>query len=256
MTEPHDPALAVLEDTAPSAPLPKGNTAPAGDDRRRGQRAKAVLLIGKLTQHEGELLCLVQDLSQYGAKIKTGTVLHPTTEVMLALSEEFEIPAVVRWARNGEAGLEFRSPELLSPEALLNKLRQRRRRHPRFTRSCQALLEIDGQYLFAELINIGPGGAALTVKEPERIVRRMRGRLTVHSMDCVSVQILWTRGDTVGLAFDRPLGFAALNRWFLETDGENTPNMVPRDSPPSFSRLRSTRFGTAAPLSDRQRSAD
>jgi hypothetical protein len=90
---------------------------PAAGERRRGAPRAASTLDAQLgLAGIGRALCRVLDFSTSGARLQTYSELQRGALIWLALPGVGRCAAQVVWARDFEAGLEFRTP--LSAQAM------------------------------------------------------------------------------------------------------------------------------------------
>lgn len=92
---------------SPSAAVPPA--APTPDEHRHDRRQRA-LKSARLVSRDRRSTwdCVIRDLSKAGARIRIENGLFMPAELTLVLiSEEIEIPCVVKWRRPGEIGVRF-----------------------------------------------------------------------------------------------------------------------------------------------------
>jgi hypothetical protein len=84
------------------------------EDGRREQAREGVLKAAKLLYGNTVVDCVVLDISERGARIRTSAMMALPKEVALCFRSGAAFRAELRWARAQEAGLEFTGPAALS----------------------------------------------------------------------------------------------------------------------------------------------
>jgi hypothetical protein len=146
----------------------------------------------------GTLVALnIVDLSHQGCKVEPERSLEPGTELRFALyGVSGTARAVVRWSRNGKAGLQFvAEPEPQRPHVP--------RRHERLEVAAQLSLRRSGRRHYqARLFNLTPAGCKV-----EFIERPKCGELLwvkFDGFDSLEAKVCWVDGFYGGLRFVRP----------------------------------------------------
>lgn len=173
--------------------------APADDAPGTRQPRRQVELNGYGLLDDGTTFAIsVVDLSYDGCKVETALALIPGLTLKVSiLGARGAIPAVVRWCRDGRAGLKF-SPDD-EPEAA-----QTPREYDRIALSAKLSLRRTGrqQYL-ARLFDIAPTGCKVEFIERPRRDESMWVKF--DGLEGIEATVRWVDGFYGGLEFVRPI---------------------------------------------------
>lgn len=211
-----------------------------GLGRRTAERSRAVLLMGKVvTGHVGSL-CLVCDVSPYGARIKTTSPLAVDTQVTLDLGNEHVIDGVVKWGKAGQFGIEFR--EEVDPRFLLGVEQERDSGHDEFhhhhrraprNNSCRSAKILSMYDVFPGCLNnISPQGACIETETAANLKTGAPVLLKIDGFVDVTARVKWSRQLRIGVVFDSPLLFSALDQWLAVQAGACAECTLPQCAPP------------------------
>lgn len=183
-------------------------------DRRDGPRHISVLRVGRAAWDGLDQLCVVRNMSSGGLMFEC---LHPPVigqRITVELRSDKQMSGIVRWVKDGAAGIEFDqrvNVELMLREERSSLLRVRPRA-PRFVRrGTVKLLPNEGEPAMGDIIDISVGGLSCRVDQPLR-----RGEPVVAALENVgacSAEVRWTRGDVIGVRFDKPLPWKPFQLW-------------------------------------------
>ena len=183
------------------------------DDRRSGERHISVLRVGRLVWDEGDQLCVVRNISPGGLMLEC---LHPPAvgqKLLVELRSDKRMPGVVRWSREGTAGIAF--DREINVEKMLKEDRSTllrvRPRQPRFVRTGTVRLIGEGEPVIGHIYDISIGGISCRTDQPLR-----RGEPIVAALDGVAAtnaEVRWIRGDAVGVRFEKPLPWRPFQLW-------------------------------------------
>jgi len=186
------------------------------DDRRVGPRHISVLRVGRTVWNDRDQLCVVRNLSAGGLMFEC---LHPPIigqRVTVELRSDKQMTGIVRWAKGVAAGVEFDQAvniELMLREERSSLLRVRPRA-PRFVRRGTVKLIGENETATGDIIDISIGGLScrpdLPVRRGEPIVASIEG------IGATNAELRWTKGDVVGIRFDKPLPWRAFQHWLDE----------------------------------------
>jgi hypothetical protein len=183
--------------------------------RRQSHRSQAVLLMARLVGTTFDTICVVQDVSPFGAKIKTGMALAEQDLVTLQIGQDFEIPAVVRWRRGEFVGLSFgkKLPEVSLVTALAQE--KGRRSSQRFRRCANVLVTTPHGELAGELVNLSTTGAGIALEPGKSVAIGTHVTMTIKRFLQRSARVQWTAEAQLGLAFDAPLRLAKMEECLI-----------------------------------------
>ena len=173
--------------------------------RRQSARAQAVLLMARITGASFDTICMVQDISPFGAKIRTGIKLPDGDLVTLSIAGTFEILAAVCWARDGYMGLSF--GDRLDDGVLFNAVGQAkgRRMAQRFRRCADVTLATPRHVHTGRLVNLSTGGAAIELDGGRALSMGTPVIITIKRFLQRTARLQWVTETHAGLAFDSPL---------------------------------------------------
>lgn len=182
-------------------------------ERREGERHIAVLRVGRLQTDQGDQLCVVRNISPGGLMFEC---LHPPAlgeAVMVEWRTDKQMHGVVRWAKDGAAGIQFAAQ--VDVERMLKEERSAllrvRPRQPRFVRKGTVRLIGEGEPVIGHILDISIGGLSCRTDAPLR-----KGEPIAAVLDGVAAtnaEIRWIRGDATGIRFEKPLPWRAFQRW-------------------------------------------
>ena len=182
-------------------------------DRRKASRAKAVLMIGRIDGAHCDDVCLVRDISPTGVQIRSRYALRPGDRLALQLGAENHARGVVRWVRDGLAGIEFERHIVVDTVLKPARIGKARRIYPRFHRCARVVLTAGSLRFPGELLNISPGGIALRVPRHKGFAAGVSLSANVDGLAPYAARIQWIGDEFVGLAYEKPLQLWDLQRW-------------------------------------------
>ncbi len=193
---------------SPSLPDPE-----VGDDRRIGLRALSILRVARAVWDGADQLCVIRNISSGGVMFEC---LHPPaldTEVLVELRSDRRMTGLVRWVRDGRAGIQF-ADEIDVAHMLRedrSSLLRIRARLPRFVRRGIIRLIVEGETIPADIADISITGVRCRPEAPVRA-----GAPLVAALDGVGAAnavVRWARGDSVGVGFEKPLSWKPFQLW-------------------------------------------
>ncbi|TXC74012.1 PilZ domain-containing protein [Sphingorhabdus soli] len=179
-------------------------------ERRGQERHHAVRFTAKLTDHSGEMLCLLRDISAEGMKANIYSDLHVDEEALVEFPNGQRIASKLVWAREGEAGFRFVQP--IDLERLLHPTKEDPpRRSPRIHFETVARLVCAMESKLVRVLDISLGGAKLETGP----VGLSGDHVTVQfdGLPTKGAWIRWTDGRRIGVQFDCPMSFDELCTW-------------------------------------------
>lgn len=171
---------------APAAGLPKR------DPRRPVEMVAHVLRDG------GKVVDVaVLDLSYAGCQVKTPEYLWPGEQIQFSIPRRGAIEAVVRWCKDGTAGLAFAAEEV-APEAV-----QVERAGIRVPANSEVTLRRLGHPNFqVNLRDISPVGCRIDLVERPAVGESLH--IKFDGLEVIECTVRWIDGYIAGLAFARP----------------------------------------------------
>ena len=166
---------------------------PADRSERRAVRMRGFCVLEDGATHE----IFVLDLSYEGCGIETPVPLEPGQAIKLSVLRRGAIDAVVRWYRDGKAGLAFVPVE---PEAKAHAPR----RSERIALAADISLRRIGRSTFRiNVTDLSPEGCkVLLVERPakdERVLVKFDG------LEVLEADVCWVDNFTAGLSFEKPM---------------------------------------------------
>lgn len=186
-------------------------------ERRIGLRALSILRVGRVVWGDDDQLCVVRNISSGGLMFECPRLPAEGQDLLIELRSDKHMHATVRWARDGQVGVQFDrdiNVELMLREDRSPLLRVRPRA-PRFVRAGEVRLIIEGETVAAAIVDISMTGLSC---RPELPVRQ--GIPMVAAIDDVgatNAEIRWMRGDMVGIRFEKPLPWKPFQLWLDKT---------------------------------------
>jgi len=139
------------------------------------------------------------DLSHDGCGIETPVELIPGEPISLSVSGHGSLPTLVRWYRDGRAGLHFEAEE----EDAQQK-QQTPRASPRVPVSVNVTLRRVGQRQYqVRVTDLSPEGCKVDLVERPRIGEHMH--LKFDGLEVIVGEVCWVEGFVAGLRFEKPI---------------------------------------------------
>lgn len=184
-----------------------------GADRRAGPRHISILRVGKISWDDQDQLCIVRNISAGGLMVGCNRPPKIDQRVIVELRSDKQMPGTVRWARDGNSGIQLDAS--INVEAVLreerNPLLRIRPRAPRFLRRGTVKLIGEGEPVLGDIIDISIGGLSC---RPERPLRRGEPVVaSIQGLAATTAEIRWTKGDVTGVRFEKPLPWRAFGEW-------------------------------------------
>jgi hypothetical protein len=179
-------------------PEPKPSSAnepPQAADRSERRHVSLQALITRRGGKVAEVTLL--DLSHDGCGIETPVELSPGEAVTLSVSGRGSLPTVVRWYRDGHAGLQFEAEEAPPKE-------QKQRSSPRIPVSVDVTLRRVGQRQYqVRVTDLSPEGCKVDLVERPRVGEHMH--LKLEGLEVIIGEVCWIEGFVAGLRFEKPI---------------------------------------------------
>ena len=188
--------------------------APAGGERRQGQRHRTVLRVAVLApEGAGRRLCLVRNISDGGAMLQVEGVAIGQ-RVVIELQPEKAVESEIVWVKERHAGLRFAAPtdwaSLLKPEAPSKRWHPRK---PRIPIDRLATVRIGWDRHWVGVQDVSQGGVRvdtdLGVPPGTSLV------VTPDGLRPLGGCVRWRRDDSCGISFNEVLPLQEINAWLL-----------------------------------------
>lgn len=195
-------------------------------DNRRAVRKRAVLLVCRLVAPKSDDLCLINDISEFGARVETAQSLRVDDPVTFEFGNRRSFSGTVRWVRDRNVGVEFEAPAELAPVLVGNgqlaagtrdpaNAPDTRRQFPRIRRCALVRIYLQGREYQAELRDLSPGGAGVDLQDGKRMQAGDWVQCEIEGVAERTGTVRWVDGERLGLSFDRPLTLRALDDWLV-----------------------------------------
>jgi hypothetical protein len=137
----------------------------------------------------------IVDLSYDGCAIATRLPLQPKQTVSLSVLGKGAIPAEVRWAGDGKAGLSFKTGDAPKPE--------RPRAADRIALVSEVVVRRIGQAKYrVRVLDLSPVGCKIDLIDRPRIGEKML--IKFEGIEIMEAEVCWVEDFFAGLRFDRP----------------------------------------------------
>jgi PilZ domain-containing protein len=169
---------------------------PAEADRRRERRP--IDIRGHLMRAGGHVHAIeLMDLNPGGCGIRTQTELEPGEDVKLSVLGREPMAAIVRWCRNGRAGLDF--------EGALERPRNRVERSAnRVALIGDVSLRAAGRNAYrVRVLDLSTDGCKVEVVDVPRVGDSMRVKF--EGLESLEAEVCWVEDHTAGLKFEHQL---------------------------------------------------
>ena len=169
---------------------------PAKGDRRRERRPIDVR--GYLMRAGGHRHSVVlMNLNCGGCGIQTPVELSPGESVKLSVLEREPIPAIVRWCRNGKAGLDFEAAAE-QPKTLVERVALR------VEVMGDVSLRAAGKNSYrVRVLDLSTNGCKVELVDVPRNGDRMRVKF--DGIESLDAEVCWVESHCAGLKFERQL---------------------------------------------------
>ena len=180
-------------------PEPKMPSSDEPHDPVERSARRHVSLQASITRQGGKVAEVrMLDLSHDGCGIETPVELSPGEAITLSVSGRGSLPTVVRWYRDGHAGLQFAAEEE-EPEK-----QEIPRASPRVPVSVDVTLRRVGQRHYqVRVADLSPEGCKVDLVERPRIGEHMH--LKFEGLEVIVGEVCWVEGFVAGLRFEKPI---------------------------------------------------
>lgn len=169
------------------------DSVPADRSERRLVSMRGYVILADGSHHPVQVL----DLSYEGCGIETPAPLEPAQQIKLSVLQRGAIDAVVRWSRNGKAGLAF-------TQSVAEAKKHWPRRSERIELVADVSLRRVGRSTFCVAVTdaSADGCKVQLVERPsegERVVVKFDG------LEPLEADVCWVEGFAAGLRYGRPM---------------------------------------------------
>lgn len=183
---------------------------PPETSRRSDERHVTLFRVGAITIDGKRELCLVKNISAGGALIRAYCALEVGQALTVEIKERVPVRGRVRWARSGEAGIQFNRPvDVL--DLLSNAADELPPRMPRVEVDCIGLIRNGAVLRRAKLHNISQGGLSAELSGELPVGAHVTVSLSGLPPQCGVVR--WQECNRHGVAFNTALGLPVLVQW-------------------------------------------
>lgn len=189
-----------------------GGRSSVAADRRRDQRAMAMLRVGKITGQGGAFPCRVRSLSSSGFVAEATTPPSRGDTVILELGEGEPLAAVVAWVRQDRFGVAF--SEAQDPAILLKAspaAHGHKRRPPRFECDGLGVMRAGSQYHSVTVTNVSQNGLCVSLDGEVQVGEQVS--CEIDGLGWVKGVVRWCRDGKLGISFNEPLAYDHLAHW-------------------------------------------
>lgn len=182
---------------------------------------RSVALEGFGILPEGQTFSLsVMDLSYDGCRIEAELALLPGTKFQLSVTGLGRAAdAIVRWAKEGSAGLEFYPEDQVEASQIP-------RASNRAALTAEVSLRRQGrQSYIANLFDLTPKGCRVEFIETPRAGEKMWAKIDVF--DSIEATVRWVKGFYGGLEFSRPIHPAVFELLLTRLGNDGPKGSVP-----------------------------
>ena len=186
------------------APVEANGVRPrVSSERREGTRQRLLMRVAKLRCASGEYPCILQDVSEMGARLRMFHAHPPDTHMFLELGDETLYAIERRWIDGDQAGYLFSSP--VDTNDFVKEQKAPKRRPVRLRIQHPAQIVSSGERGHVVLVNLSAQGACieagrkLSVGTPLRI--EIGGRASRFAHVC------WRKDYRHGIAFQEAMPF-------------------------------------------------
>jgi hypothetical protein len=181
-------------------------TAPPPSEERDAPRFTLLIRAAKLVAPEGELVCVIRDVSETGVSLRGFHVLPATGELRLELRTGERIALEPVWSRGFEAG--FRFLDTVEVGALVAEAGRFPKRQLRLNMAFDVELAFLGGRVRARVLNLSQQGARIACDSLLAIEQPLR--LCSGPLPEVRARVRWRRNREYGLAFDDTFSLSQL----------------------------------------------
>lgn len=172
-------------------------------DRREGTRQRLLMRVAKLRCASGEYPCILQDVSEAGARLRMFHAHPPDTHMFLELGDETLHAIERRWIDGDQAGYLFSSK--VDTNDFIREQKAPKRRPVRLRIQHSAQIVSGGERGHAVLVNLSAQGAC--IEAGRRLPVGTALRIEIGGKASRFAHVCWRKDYRHGLAFQEALPF-------------------------------------------------
>lgn len=185
------------------------------DNRRAETRATRLYRPALVELEDFSGFCLIRNLSLHGMMGQVYTNLTPEKTIVVHFNSESSAKGTIVWSEDERVGVYF--VEEIDVDEIIHELGKKHtgnlvNRPPRLPIECTGEITVDGRIFSVDVQDISQRGAKVvgTILRPgDEIVIQLDGLETHKAV------VRWSRFDTAGLNFIRPLALDELAKWAI-----------------------------------------
>lgn len=184
--------------------------APQSTDRRSGQRYMTVLQAGKLVTARFQELCLIRNISSGGMMAEIFAPVAEGEDVDIEFKAGVAAAGIVRWVRDGRAGIEFK--QRIDVDAVLAPHRGRMApRSPRLDIDGMAAIEIGDDEISLPVLDISQGG--IKVAAHEELEPGLDVVVNIDGLPLRASSVRWVKDGCAGISFNNIMSLSQIAHW-------------------------------------------
>lgn len=183
-----------------------------GLDRRRDIRSCAVLFMAKVVSPNVEGICLVRNISQSGAWLKTSMAIDPGVQITIEFGPGLTISGIARWRQGGRVGFQF--DDQIDTDLVMHAIGGKDwHLAPGLQRHVPATVSSDQGHGAAMLRSISLWGVCIEAQCIRTLAPGSRVTVSVKGFLNRTGRVIWRQDRYVGVEFDEALPFSKLDHW-------------------------------------------
>ena len=180
-------------DAAGGSAFPNLESTPADRSERRPVSLRGYAILADGSHHP----IVVLDLSYEGCGVETDAPIEAAQPLKLSILRRGAVDAVVRWARDGKAGLAFTPPASVARKHWP-------RRHERVELAAEVSLRRIGKSSFRVMVT-DASAEGCKVELVERPSQGEQVLVRFDGLEPLEAEVCWIDGFTAGLQYARPI---------------------------------------------------
>ena len=181
----------------------------------------------RIATPQADDLGLIRNISPEGVMVETQLALREDDTVVIEIQSGNPIPGLVRWSRDGKAGIHLdhtidlaEALRTSGPGEAVDRIRP-----PRFDRVAAATLQSGGYHWPATTRNISLSGAQIITETPPNLTQHALALVRIEGLGAISGSLRWSRGRDMGIRFENPLPLKQFQHWLHQFQdlGEGIP---------------------------------
>ncbi len=169
----------------------------AGSEQREGVRQRLMMRVAKLRCRSGEYACILQDVSERGARLRMFHEHPPETHMFLELGDDALYAVERRWSEGDQAGFLFSSE--IETDEFIKEISPRKRRPVRLRVQHAVAIVANSERSSAVLLNLSAQGACIEAGRQLAVGTLLR--LEIDGAPGRFAHVCWRNEYRHGLAF-------------------------------------------------------